>query len=668
MFWFASTIFTSAFLLFLVQPVIAKKILPWFGGSAAVWTTCLLFFQVVLLLGYLYSHWSIRYLKPRRQVDLHLVLIGLSLLMLPLTPDPSWRIVGDQDPALRILALLATSVGLPYFLLSTTGPLLQAWYSRRYKGKVPYRLYSLSNLGSMLALLGYPTLMEPFVWTHSQLLIWSAGYVTFAVLCALVAWKARPAVQVVIVDALPPACRLRWRTQAVWVLLAACSSALLLAVTNHLCQDVASLPFLWVLPLALYLLSFVLCFERDGWYRRIVFGPLLAGSLCLMAYSVTDNEVLGLRTVIPMMAAGLFVCCMFCHGELAARKPGPGNLTSFYLMISFGGALGALFVAIVAPRVFSAFYELPIGLAACAVLAAGIAQGSWKLRIPWAMFALAFCGYTVYVGRDLISPGTLAFRNFYGELRVSDSTDESNYGPERKLLHGAINHGLQLLTAEYRRTPTTYYGTKTGAGLAILNTRHPGQRIGVVGLGTGTLAAYGRTGDYYRFYEINPLVVRLARSEFTYLRDTPAKVEIALGDARLSLDREAPRQFDVLVVDAFSGDSIPVHLLTRESFEVYYSHLRPGGVLAVHVSNRYLNLEPIVGELAGATHRQAALIDTDDDDYEVFEATWVLVTNNQSFLDVPAIKSVRKTIDRRPDLAEWTDDYNNLFRILKWSQ
>ncbi|MCX6624205.1 MAG: fused MFS/spermidine synthase [Acidobacteria bacterium] len=666
---FASTIFTSAFLLFLVQPMIAKKILPWFGGSAAVWTTCMLFFQIVLLLGYLYSHWSIRYWKPKRQIMVHLGLLALSLLLLPLAPNPLWRISGDQDPALRILALLATSVGLPYFLLSTTGPLLQAWYARRSPGSVPYRLYSLSNLGSMLALLGYPALMEPWVFTHTQLLAWSAGYVLFVILCAAVAWKTRPAGQVAAAaEALPAAGHVPWQAQGLWVLLSACSSALLLAITNHLCQDVAAMPFLWVLPLALYLLSFVLCFERDGWYRRIIFLPLLVVALSVMAYSIGDTDRFGLRMAIPMMAAGLFVCCMFCHGELAARKPDTANLTSFYLMISLGGALGAMFVAMLAPRVFSAFYELPIGLAACAVLASTIAPGSWKLQLPWAVFAVVFAGYVGYEARSMAPASRLLVRNFYGSLRVSDVDDESGFGPERKLVHGTINHGVQLLTAEFRRTPTTYYGNKSGVGLAILNTRRPGQRVGVIGLGTGTLAAYGRSGDDYRFYEINPSVVSLARSQFTYLSDTPAKVDVVLGDARLSLEREASQQFDVLVVDAFSGDSIPVHLLTRESFEVYYRHLRPGGVLAVHVSNRYLTLEPVVQKLADVTHRQTALIDTDDGEYEVFEATWVLVTNNQGFLNSPDVKAARKSIARRPDLVEWTDDFSNLFQIVKWRQ
>ncbi|MCC7498686.1 MAG: fused MFS/spermidine synthase [Bryobacterales bacterium] len=668
MFWFASTIFSSAFLLFLVQPVIAKKILPWFGGSAAVWTTCLLFFQVVLLLGYLYSHWLIRRLKPRRQFVLHMTLLGLSLTMLPLAPGAGWRISGGQDPVPRILGLLTVSLGLPYFLLSATGPLLQAWYVRCYAERTPYRLYSLSNLGSMLALLGSPTLMEPYVRTHVQLLLWSAGFALFAALCAAVVWKSRSATweesrQVAVAETLIP-----WRTRVEWVTLAACSSALLLATTNYLCQDVASFPFLWVLPLALYLLSFVLCFEREGWYRRSLMDPPMAVLLAGMAYSISDSETFGLRSAIPLMAAGLFVCCMFCHGELAARKPRPDRLTSFYLMISLGGVAGAVFVVLVAPRVFSSFYELPLALAACAVLAAVLPAGSSSRRVGWAVFAVAFCGYAGYVADGMTSASTLAVRNFYGTLRITEVNDEARYGRERTLMHGTISHGLQLLTAEYRRTPTTYYGAKTGVGLAILNSRHPGQRVGVVGLGAGTLAAYGRTGDYYRFYEINPLVVRLARTEFTYLSESPAKVDVVLGDARLSLEREAAQQFDVLVVDAFAGDSIPVHLLTRESFEVYYRHLRPEGVLAVHVSNRYLSLEPVVGNLADASGREAVLIDTGDDEPAVYEASWVLVAAGRNFLDLPEIKAAGKRIGRQTGLAAWTDDYNSLLGTVKWRE
>lgn len=665
MFRFSATIFTSAFLLFLVQPVIAKRILPWFGGSAAVWTTCLLFFQVALLLGYLYAHCSIRYLKPVWQAAVHIGLVALVLPMLPLAPDPRWRLPAGQDPAFRILGLLLASVGLPYFLLASTGPLLQAWYARRYPRRSPYRLYSLSNLGSMLALLGYPVLMEPNLRMPTQLVAWSAGFVLFAALCAATAWRSAAAREETRAEP-APAGTIPIRLRLLWAALAACSSALLLAITNYLCQDVASFPFLWTLPLALYLLSFVLCFERQGWYRPAVIGPMLAVLLSLMVYSITDNDTFGLRSAIPLMTTGLFVCCMFCHGELAARKPGAGGLTTFYLMIALGSVLGALFVALAAPHLFPAFYELPLAMAACAVLAAALATGARKRRIGWVVYAVAFSGYAAFVVHGMASGSVLVERNFYGTLRVTEADDESRYGPERRLLHASITHGLQLLTAEYRRMPTSYYGTKTGAGLALLNCRRPGMRVGVIGLGAGTLAAYGRAGDCYRFYEINPLVVRLAASEFSFLRDTPARVELALGDARLLLEQEPDRQFDVLVVDAFSGDSIPVHLLTREAFELYYRHMQPHGVLAVHVSNRYLDLEPVVQELADASGRHAVAIATDDDDGEVYEASWVLVSANRAFFDIPAIRTAGRTVGKRPGLSLWTDDSNSLFRIVKW--
>jgi SAM-dependent methyltransferase len=663
---YALTILVSAFLLFQIQPVIAKIILPWFGGSAAVWTVCLLFFQCGLLLGYLYAHALFRYLRPRAQAVVHLCLLVLSAATLPVIPSAAWKPTGGEDPTFRILGLLAVAVGLPYFLLSTTGPLVQAWYARRYEGAVPYRLYALSNAGSMFALLSYPVLFEPALTTHAQAVGWSYGYIAFVLLCGLAAWSARgdwskkAAPEPETGSENPP--------YLLWILLPACASTLLLAVTNHLSQDVAAIPFLWVLPLSLYLLSFILCFDSDRWYRRTPFLQLLAVALGGMAYALADpDKAISIKVIIPLFAIGLFICCMVCHGELVRLKPHPRHLTSFYLMISLGGAIGGIFVGLLGPRLFHAYYELPVGMIACAVLAL-IVWYEWSAR--WTMGAVAGVALAIYLGMQLREANAdyhVIVRNFYGQLKVIDDGKPSDLEAVRKLIHGTINHGEQFLNAARRDLPTTYYGPESGVGLAIREAAlHGPDRVAVIGLGTGTLASFGRAGDYYRFYDINPLVIRLARTQFSFLRDSKAKVDVALGDARLSLEREQNGNFDVLAVDAFSSDSIPVHLLTREAFELYFRHLKPGGVLAVHVSNRYLDLQPVVHRLAMDLHKQDAVVDTEDDDANaIFGATWVLVSGRSAFFDAPLIYEATGKVESRPKLRLWTDDYSNLFQILK---
>lgn len=753
---YALTIVVSAFLLFQVQPVIAKIILPWFGGSAAVWTTCLLFFQMVLLLGYLYAHAVVRYLKPRAQMIVHTGLLLVSVAALPIYPSLAWKPTGTEEPTFAILRLLALCVGLPYFLLSTTGPLLQAWYARSFKGAMPYRLYALSNAGSMFALVSYPVLFEPVFGVHRQAVMWSLGYGVFVILCELTSWRSRngPAVEHLEADA--PEHRPGPRQYALWLLLPACASVLLLAVTNHLSQNVAAIPFLWVLPLSIYLLTFILCFEGSGWYRRNPYLQLLAVALACMAYAdgVDNTGNVPIKILVPLFAMGLFTCCMVCHGELARLKPHPRYLTHFYLMISAGGAVGGLLVGLVAPHIFSALYELQIGLAVCALLTlvvlAGDPEYSWfrqlleprlsvaaavvvgfggvvaynfrgqllaagntlmgrlqkswdppdgfmsyvavvvialgalllltamrglRLRGKWTgvsveLLAMVLIGYLAFQVRMLTADYRVTVRNFYGALKVRDSGPATDFDATRTLTHGTINHGEQFLNPARRDLPTTYYGPNTGVGVAI---REKGKskaiRVGVIGLGTGTLAAYGRPGDYFRFYEINPLVLRIARSEFTFLNDCKAKLDVAMGDARLSLENEHQKgineHFDVLAVDAFSSDSIPVHLLTRQAMQVYREHLNPDGVLAVHISNRYLDLQPVVAGLARDSGMLARVVDTDDDDtQDVFGATWVLLTAPGYGLGPEEMKASAEIASKR-SVRLWTDDYSNLFQILK---
>jgi SAM-dependent methyltransferase len=674
---YALTILVSAFLLFQVQPVIAKIILPWFGGSAAVWTVCLLFFQMALLLGYLYAHALVRYLKPRTQMLVHAGLLLVSALALPVYPSASWKPVGGGDPTLRILGLLAVTVGLPYFLLSTTGPLLQAWYSRRFHGAMPYRLYALSNAGSMFALLSYPVLFEPVFTTHQQAWMWSVAYGVFALLCLVTAIRSGNAAAETVAE--PEAVeRPSAKKYLMWLLLPAVASVLLLAITNHLSQNVAAIPFLWVLPLSIYLLSFILCFEGSGWYRRNPYLQLLAVALGSMAYalSVDSTGSVPIKVMVPLFTMGLFTCSMVCHGELARLKPHPRYLTHFYLMIAAGGALGGLLVGLVAPHLFNAIYEMPLGLVACAVLVVWVLRQDaelkwfqrWRQPAP-IVAAVLTVALAVFVGlqvRDSVRATRELVRNFYGALKVRDNGPATQLDATRTLTNGTINHGEQFLNPARRDLPTTYYGPDTGVGLAIREKGKSGAiRVGVIGLGTGTLAAYGRLGDYFRFYEINPLVLRLAHTEFSFLGDSKAKVDVAMGDARLSLERESPENFDVLVVDAFSSDSIPVHLLTLEAMELYFRHLRPDGVLAVHISNRYLDLEPVLAGETRATGKMARVVDTDDDDtQDVFGATWVLMTSRASGFHGEELRNSAEIGSQRT-VRLWTDDYSNLFRILK---
>lgn len=672
---YAVTIFVSAFLLFQLQPVIAKIILPWFGGTAAVWTTCMLFFQSALLLGYGYSHVTQR-LPAKQQTRLHSILLLGSLLFLPVLPAESWKPAGDENPTWRILALLAATVGLPYLLLSTTGPLIQAWFARAFPARSPYRLYALSNIGSMLALLGYPIFVEPLLATRRQAWVWSAGYVIFALLSLATAWHSRDLKEAAGRLDPEPAQAPSGGLWLLWTALAACPSILLLSVTNHLTQDVAPIPFLWVLPLSIYLLSFILTFDGSGWYHRKLYLPMTGAGLGAMVYGLSTSSQTGVFAKIAIFGAALFLCCMTCHGEVAALKPHPRSLTAFYLMISLGGALGGIFVGIVAPIVFPLYLEMPIGIVLCAMLMLVTqyrdpesllhrTQNGWGWVVAGAAtVAIAFSLYQNL--RTTSQEYRVLARNFYGGLRTADwgSAEERDY--TRKLTHGVINHGQQYLQPDRRREATSYFGPTTGVSRAILNKdRERPQRIGITGLGAGVMLTYARPGDYYRVYEINPLVIDVAKREFTFIQDCRAKLEIVLGDARLSLERESPQNFDVLHLDAFSSDSVPVHLLTREAFEVYFRHLKPDGVLVIHISNRYLNLEPVVARAVEALGKHAVLvIDPGDDDTGFFGTDMVLVTSEPKFFDRLSMKGFPPP-KTEPKVLLWTDDYSNLYRIVK---
>jgi len=687
-YFYGLTIFAGAFLLFQVQPIVGKLILPGFGGSARVWIVCLLFFQTVLLLGYAHAHGLTHKFPLRAQVRIHSGLLLASVMLLPVLPKVAGKLLPGLDPALQILGVLAATVGLPAFLLSSTSPLLQAWYAQKGDGATPYRFYAVSNTGSMLALLSYPLVMEPWVATSFQAVAWSWGYAAFVILCVALAFTTVPnsPLAKAPVNGDPP----DWKLQTLWLSLAACGSALLLAVTHHITQNLAALPLLWVIPLALYLLSFILCFEGGAWYRRGLFLRLLGVTLGSLAYALAPSFAgLPLRVAVPLFCGGLFVCCMFCHGELARLKPHPAYLTSFYLMCALGGVLGALFVAVLAPHVFSGSYELRIALGCCALLVLVVHhrdpsspfyrarwQPDWLLMVGVAAAIIVSLGVTA---REEAAGARLMVRNFYGVLRVVDGTAPSvvmvggrdsqvpvEVSRYEKLMNGTIDHGLQFLAPERRDLPTSYYGPESGAGI-VLKAADPGTplKVGLIGLGVGTLAAYGRPGDQYKFYEINPLVIQVANREFCFLRDSKARIGVVEGDGRLSLEQEPPQGFDVLAVDAFSGDAIPVHLLTREAFRLYFRHLKPHGTLAVHVSNKYLNLNPVVAGAAEALGMEAVLVNNKPDSPRgISRSTWVLVGNPRGFLGKAEVENAGTVLGPGALKIVWTDDYSSLMKAL----
>ena len=685
---FATTILVSAFLLFQVQPLVSKSILPWFGGSPAVWTTCMLFFQVLLFCGYLYAHLSEHVFPRTFGTFLHLALLAGALAMLPITPDPYWKPAAGQDPTWRILCLLTVTVGLPYFVLSTTGPLVQAWFSRVYPGRSPYRLYSLSNAGSLAALLSYPFIIEPNLNVGLQARIWSGGFLLFAGCCAAGAWQAWKLVASarVAVDASEAETAVRpnsWMWSA-WLLLPAFASLMLLATTNYVCQDVAVIPFLWVVPLSLYLLSFIICFDHERWYDRRVFGPATAvlGILAAGFYEWTnwvDFEPSFVHEIVIFFSL-LFGVCMVSHGELVRLRPPPRYLTSFYLMISAGGALGGVFVSLVAPLIFTTFYEYTLGLIGSYVLGAVVlllqfgrcpasAASGPKVTPVFAGLSIAILGglgAVFYFQRESSEVPVAQTRNFYGEITILERASNDPAQHDFALRSGGVLHGVQFVHSEKRLQPTTYYGVQSGVGqsLAYFQDR-AGLHVGAVGLGVGTLSAYARPGQSFRFYEINPDMLRLARQHFSYLSDCRGAMEVVLGDARLSLEGEAPHAFDVLVLDAFSGDSVPAHLLTREAFQAYLRHLKPDGAICVHIQNSYLDLAPVVRGVAEAAGLKAIrIISQRKPELELYKTDWMLLSRNEKFLE--SLRGLASSDEDKPRRRVlWTDDYSNLFGILK---
>ena len=734
------TIFLGAFLLFQVQLVFAKGILPWFGGAPSVWTSCMLVFQCLLLAGYFYAHLIVSNLSFIYKRRVHIVVVGLALawtvilalaVKSPLVVGGGWRPASAEISPWRIIALVGTGVGIQFFLLSTTSPIVQHWYSL-HTG-TPYRLYALSNVGSLLGLLTYPLIFEPMMGLRSQAWLWALMFLAYSACytaCALgparLSGEASPpkvqSDQLKAVSARFP--------MLLWVALPACASLMLLAATNLMSQEIAVVPFLWALPLAVYLFSFVLTFDSPKWYRREVFFPLFVVSVVACTYVVLARTDVGIMNQINAYSLALFSTCMVCHGEVSRLKPPAARLTSFYLMLAIGGALGGSVAAVVAPLFFRGYWELQIAIAATAICAFAAvitgpptALGKAASVLPYLTFAglvgLRFVSglsnsrelqstlggpvYWLFLGVAAVTLGLThakfgswsatramgaisvlaiailmafsanhhqggvvsAHRNFFGITSILRSDSGDSFG----LRHGETLHGSQYLDPSRRDEPTIYYAKGTGIGLLLQNfprTAASGEpkslRIGVVGLGVGTLATYGHKGDSFCFYEIDPDMARIATGEtgpFTFMKDSAASVQVILGDGRLSLEKESPQQFDVLVIDAFSSGSIPVHLLTREAMRVYERHLAGReSVIAFHVSNRALDLRPVLVGLAKSADMQLLHILKDG-------ADWVLMSHNPVVLKNPAIADFGTNITLNQDPPLWTDDYTNLLQVLK---
>jgi len=723
---FAVGVFAGAFLIFLVQPMVAKRILPWFGGGPGVWTLCLMFYQSTLFVGYAYAHALVQFARPAVQLGIHALVFTASFALLPVLPGEFWKPGPLDDPSFSILVLLLANVALPFLALAATGPLLQAWFARGHPNRSPYALYAVSNIGSLAALLVFPSLIEPLLPLAASGRLWSAGFVaagTVILICGALALQpgqgfgdraghdpntdAGTGTNPDTDDGVDETTEVGWTQFCLWLLLSGCAVVLLMAVTNKLCLDVASLPFLWILPLGLYLISFILCFGAERFYSRPLWIGVAATGL-LIQYGVAGflpsakagGPLFGsLAAQILFFSFILFSLCMLMHGELYRLRPPARRLTFFYLAVSGGGALGGLFVGLLAPRIFTEYHELAVGLSLALILMVWILgrdSESWLyiggVRWRFTTTAAAAAVLLVYTGSQAIGdPSFYKYqeRSFFGVLRVTENEPKNPAYRWRSLVHGTTIHGVQALDDEKRRHPTSYYGLGTGIG-AALNQRgpHTSLNVGIIGLGVGTLAAYAQAGDRFRFYEIDPSVIRIASDErfFSFIQDSPASIELVVGDARLSLQQEMDESggndFDVLIVDAFSSDSIPAHLITREVFDLYFRHMKMDGLLAVHVSNRYFDLRPIVFRIGMDMNVDLATISSTHGGIIGFgtPAKWIFLSRDQSRLRslrrFAALRSERLGLSSDhlsfgvPKRAEyeqvplWTDDYNSLLALL----
>jgi spermidine synthase len=667
---FSVGVFLGSFLLFLVEPVAAKQLLPVFGGSAAVWITCLVFFQTALLAAYLYAHWLAR----SSRWNLH-----FALLLLAAASAVYWGTQNidlgraSQYPISSIFAALGVSIGLPFLMLGATSPLLQVWLARTETRGIPYRLYALSNLASLLALALYPTLIEPNFTLHAQRLLWSCGFAAFAAVAGLLAWRTRAATQSPTQAAQPDEAGLApapLRHKLLWVLLPMGAAMQLSAVTSYLTANIAAIPLLWILPLGVYLITLILAFQFPRLFPRSIVARFLVVMLAALGYMLSKPDMsVPMSIAIAFFLIELFLAGLFCHNEAYALRPQrTSESTLFYLLFAAGGALGAFLIGIACPMIFSFNYDLALTFLVTALLAIAVTwRDHWGQRLLWSTASILLLALVFLLHAGYRRETPLAIRNFYGSLRVRQSLGYPG-AVIRTLTNGTIQHGTQIFSPELRKTPTTYYAEDSGVGLALrLCCQGRPRNIGAVGLGVGTIAAYGQPGDRIRFYEINPAVEPIARNLFTYIRESGAQIDIVEGDARSSLAAEAPQRFDVLIVDAFSGDAIPLHLLTAEAVALYKKHLVPGGILAFHISNQHVELEPAVALLAKSAGMQARRVSTPSNDPRgEFSASWMLLTDNPDFFTQPEVASHARQAIEYPKLRLWTDDYSSLLPLLRW--
>jgi len=736
--FFAWTLFFSASLLFLVQPMFAKIVLPMLGGTPSVWNACMVFYQAALLGGYVYAHLAIKWLGLRRQSILHLGLFLLSLLLLPIGIPAGLTPPTDTNPIPWLFMLLLLSVGFPFFMTSATAPMLQKWFAHtgHPAGKDPYFLYGASNFGSLIALIGYPILIEPSWRLAHQTRVWTFGYILLMLLilgCAVLLWRSpmqtskemnhsKSLSSTTDIDgSLTVGQRMRW------LLLSFCPSSLLLGVTSHITTDVVAIPLFWVIPLAIYLLTFVLVFARKpllGHDRMVWLQPFLILPLIVLFWTFGSAWILS-----PLHLLAFFVSAMVCHGELVKSRPAATHLTEFYLYISVGGVLGGIFNALLAPTLFKTVAEYPLALVLACLLRPNILTGksrpysSWlDLGLPFAMGALiaamvlvlrsqanSFDDMIIAMGKMVI-PGLAAVfcysfryrpvrfglgvgaiilmstlvtdqegyvlhreRSFFGVLQIKREKITGK-GEFNKLIHGTTLHGVQSLDPALRQEPLSYFHRNGPIGqvFSVLPSKNDTGRIAVVGLGAGTMACYAKPGQHWTFYEIDPLIERIARNPqyFTYLEDCPVKVEVVLGDARLSLAKAPHQHYDLIAIDAFNSDTIPVHLITQEAIHLYLAKLAESGILVFHISNKFLDLKPVLGNLG----KEAGLVGFFRDmpvkeaeaKAEKHPSTWAVMARHQTDMHKLAMDYSWEPLRGGLGVGIWTDDFSNILSVIKW--
>ena len=728
---YCAALFLGSLLLFAIEPMFTKMILPLMGGTPAVWNTAMMFFQAVLLIGYLYAHLLSRLKVLRWQVLVHVAVLGAGVLVLPVHIAWPGAATASTHPIPWLIGLLTVSIGLPFFAISATAPLLQRWFSRSGHPHAddPYFLYVSSNAGGLIALLAYPVLIEPWLGLTVQSRVWAVGYLLLAatiVSCAIglrasrrrqaVSISGSPSIAAALAESVPPE-GLRWARRAHWVALAFVPSALLLAVTQHISTDLAAVPFLWVVPLSLYLLSFIIVFSRRPILRHGWMLWLQVWIFALLAIYFTEND---LWLLLTLHLGALFVTAMVCHGELVRRRPPAEHLTEFYLWMSLGGLLGGVFCSLIAPLAFDSILEYPLVLTAACLLRPESGRGGVPRRLlDFILPAVLITAYLlVWEYVDILSFGakgpilfygvtalamygfhnrplrlTLSFaailfiaihfdemknqihreRSFFGLYTVCTNKSDTRH----ILYNGTTLHGDQYMEPDDLQTPRTYYirGGPLWQVFEAMNGLERLQHIGVIGLGTGTTTCYCGPGQTMTFFEVDPVMERIARnpSLFRYLEMCRQDVRVVIGDGRRGLSQTADEAFDLLILDAFSSDAIPVHMLTREALALYMRKLTPGGLALLHISNRYLELEPVVANLVDDAGLDALIQEHDPDDDDESPAggsasTWVVVAREPNDLDILASDSRWRELEPDPAVGVWTDDYSDIFRILVWGR